>query len=179
MNYVKMTGAQFRDMMVAGAVLLEKNKQMVNALNVFPVPDGDTGTNMSMTMQSAVREMRACPDNATLTEVADALSIGALKGARGNSGVILSQIFRGFSRALKGAAMLDGKLFSEALTMGAGRPARTSTSKTLSKAAESEPPAWITGLTVASSVPKASAVMRISWLRIQLALPRRVLISPL
>lgn len=119
MNYVKMTGAQFRDMMVAGAVLLEKNKQMVNALNVFPVPDGDTGTNMSMTMQSAVKEMRACPDNATLTEVADALSIGALKGARGNSGVILSQIFRGFSRALKGAAMLDGKLFSEALTMGA------------------------------------------------------------
>jgi hypothetical protein len=63
--------------------------------------------------------------------------------------------------------------------MGADRPAWTSTSKTLSRAAESEPPAWMTGLTVASSAPKASAVMRISWLRIQLALPRRVLISPL
>lgn len=119
MNYVKMTGAQFRDMVIAGAVLLEKNRQAVDALNVFPVPDGDTGTNMSMTMQSAVREIRGCAAGATLTEVADALSIGALKGARGNSGVILSQILRGFSRAFKGAATLDGKLLSAALTMGA------------------------------------------------------------
>ncbi|MDO4572046.1 MAG: DAK2 domain-containing protein [Clostridia bacterium] len=118
MNYITMTGAQFRDMVVAGAVLLEKNRQAVDALNVFPVPDGDTGTNMSMTMQSAVREIRNCPDNATLSEVADALSIGALKGARGNSGVILSQVFRGFSRAFKGASAMDGKLLAEALRMG-------------------------------------------------------------
>ena len=68
---------------------------------------------------------------------------------------------------------------SRALTMGAGRPACTSTSKTLSSAAESEPDAWITGFTTAWSSPKASAAMRISWLFIQLALPRRVLISPL
>ena len=111
-------GAQLRDMIIAGAALLEKNKASIDALNVFPVPDGDTGTNMSMTMQSAVREIRALPETATATEVADALSMGALKGARGNSGVILSQLFRGFSRAFKGAATVDAELLSRALTMG-------------------------------------------------------------
>lgn len=115
---VTIGGAQLRDMIIAGAALLEKNKASIDALNVFPVPDGDTGTNMSMTMQSAVREIRALPETATATEVADALSMGALKGARGNSGVILSQLFRGFSRAFKGAVTVDAELLSRALTMG-------------------------------------------------------------
>lgn len=115
---VTIGGAQLRDMIIAGAVLLEKNKAAIDALNVFPVPDGDTGTNMSMTMQSAVREVRALPEDATATQVADALSMGALKGARGNSGVILSQLFRGFSRAFKGAVVVDAELLSRALTMG-------------------------------------------------------------
>lgn len=115
---MQISGAQFRDMIIAGAVLLEKSKKAIDALNVFPVPDGDTGTNMSMTMQSAVHEIRGVADTATVTEVADALSIGALRGARGNSGVILSQIFRGFSRALKGETAMDANLLSKALTMG-------------------------------------------------------------
>ncbi|HWP21756.1 MAG TPA: DAK2 domain-containing protein, partial [Candidatus Cryosericum sp.] len=115
---VTIGGAQLRDMIIAGAVLLEKNKAAIDALNVFPVPDGDTGTNMSMTMQSAVREIRALPEDASATQVADALSMGALKGARGNSGVILSQLFRGFSRAFKGASVVDAELLAHALVMG-------------------------------------------------------------
>ena len=115
---MKIGGAQLREMIIAGATLLEKNKATIDALNVFPVPDGDTGTNMSMTMQSAVHEIRALPETATATQVADALSMGALKGARGNSGVILSQLFRGFSRAFKGAEFIDAELLSAALTKG-------------------------------------------------------------
>jgi len=115
---MKIGGAQLRDMIIAGAALLEKNKAAIDALNVFPVPDGDTGTNMSMTMQSAVLEIRALPEGATATQVADALSMGALKGARGNSGVILSQLFRGFSRAFKGAEFVDSELLSAALLKG-------------------------------------------------------------
>lgn len=111
-------GIMLRDMLLTGAAFLERNKESINALNVFPVPDGDTGTNMSMTMQSAVKSIRALTDE-TVTSVADALSLGALKGARGNSGVILSQIFRGFARALKGAETIDAKLFSAAFEMGA------------------------------------------------------------
>ena len=115
---MKIGGAQLRDMIIAGATLLERNKAAIDALNVFPVPDGDTGTNMSMTMQSAVHEIRTLPESANATQVADALSMGALKGARGNSGVILSQLFRGFSRAFKGAEFVDAELLSAALTKG-------------------------------------------------------------
>ncbi len=118
MNSTTISGAQFREMIVAGAVLLEKNKQVIDSLNVFPVPDGDTGTNMCMTMQSAVHEIRALPADANASQVADALSMGALRGARGNSGVILSQLFRGFSRAFKGETVVDAALLSRALTMG-------------------------------------------------------------
>lgn len=118
MNQLTISGAQFRDMIVVGAALLERNRQAIDALNVFPVPDGDTGTNMTMTMQSAVKEMRSIPDDANVSTVADALSMGALRGARGNSGVILSQLFRGFSRAFKGASVMDAELLSKALTMG-------------------------------------------------------------
>ncbi len=105
-------------MIIAGAALLEKHKQAIDALNVFPVPDGDTGTNMSMTMASAVKETRSLPDNAPVSQVADALSMGALRGARGNSGVILSQLFRGFSRACKDETNMDAKLLARALMMG-------------------------------------------------------------
>ena len=107
----------FQEMLFAGAALLEQNKQTIDSLNVFPVPDGDTGTNMSMTMQRAVAEIKQTKP--TVEGVASALSMGALKGARGNSGVILSQIFRGFSKALKGAKdELSAEMLSNALTVG-------------------------------------------------------------
>ena len=103
-------GSLFREMLLTGAACLEKNKQAIDAMNVFPVPDGDTGTNMSMTMQRAVAEIRQVKSD-SVEELASALSMGALRGARGNSGVILSQIFRGFSRALKGKKNeLDARL---------------------------------------------------------------------
>ncbi len=108
----------FQEMLFDGAALLEKNKQTIDSLNVFPVPDGDTGTNMSMTMQRAIAEIRQTKPT-TVEGVAAALSMGALKGARGNSGVILSQIFRGFSKALKGAkAEVDAQMLANALTVG-------------------------------------------------------------
>lgn len=90
------TGAMLRKMIVSGANYLEENKEYVNQLNVFPVPDGDTGTNMSLTMKSAVKELNMCTTN-DMETVCDAVSKGALKGARGNSGVILSQILKGFT----------------------------------------------------------------------------------
>lgn len=111
-------GALFKDMLFTGAALLERNKQSIDAMNVFPVPDGDTGTNMSMTMQRSIQEIKTTGAS-TVEEIASALSMGALKGARGNSGVILSQIFRGFSKALKGAGdAIDSKRFASALQMG-------------------------------------------------------------
>ncbi len=111
-------GALFKDMLFMGAALLERNKQSIDAMNVFPVPDGDTGTNMSMTMQRSIQEIKLT-NASTVEEVASALSMGALKGARGNSGVILSQIFRGFAKALKGAGdNIDSMLLASALQMG-------------------------------------------------------------
>ena len=87
-------GRLLKEMIIDGAAMLEHNKAAVDALNVFPVPDGDTGTNMSLTMMSAVKELSAV-DSAEVSVVAAAAARGALKGARGNSGVILSQLFRG------------------------------------------------------------------------------------
>ena len=108
----------FQEMLFAGAALLEQNKQTIDSLNVFPVPDGDTGTNMSMTMQRAVAEIKQTKPT-TVEGVASALSMGALKGARGNSGVILSQIFRGYAKAFKGVKTdIDAKLLSSALSVG-------------------------------------------------------------
>ena len=95
----RLTGDLLKDMVFSAAALLEQNKKGLNALNVFPVPDGDTGTNMSLTMMSAVKEVKAS-DTSKISTVGDALSLGALKGARGNSGVILSQLFRGLSKGL-------------------------------------------------------------------------------
>lgn len=97
----RITGELFKDMIFSAASLLEKNKKNLNALNVFPVPDGDTGTNMSLTMMSAVKEVKSA-DDSKVSNIGDALSLGALKGARGNSGVILSQLFRGFAKGLSG-----------------------------------------------------------------------------
>lgn len=118
MNEVTISGVLLRDMFIAGAALLEKNKDSIDALNVFPVPDGDTGTNMTMTVKSAMREVAGCAC-ADVSQVANAVSLGALKGARGNSGVILSQLFRGFAKALKGQQVMDAELFASALEMGA------------------------------------------------------------
>ena len=111
-------GLLLRDMVVAGSALLEKNREAVDALNVFPVPDGDTGTNMSLTMQSATREVNA-KEYLRADEAAAAVSKGALKGARGNSGVITSQLLRGFATALKGVERITPVQFANALKAGA------------------------------------------------------------
>lgn len=108
---------EFRKMVASGAKLLEANRAKVDALNVFPVPDGDTGTNMSLTIQSAVREMNLCPSN-NFMEVCDAISKGALKGARGNSGVILSQIFRGICQVVREGGDFDTRVFAKAMQNG-------------------------------------------------------------
>lgn len=106
-----------KEIFLAGAALLEKNRAYIDSLNVFPVPDGDTGTNMSMTMQSAVREIQNCKGT-TVSDIAAAASLGALKGARGNSGVILSQILRGFAKALSGKEEMTPESFAAAFTTG-------------------------------------------------------------
>ena len=110
-------GAVFSRMMLSAAAEIDLNKQKVNELNVFPVPDGDTGTNMSMTLSAASTELRKA-DGITLTKAADKTASALLRGARGNSGVILSLLFRGFSKALKGKLEADGKDFAAALTAG-------------------------------------------------------------
>lgn len=107
-------GAIFTKMIITAGKLLEANRAKIDALNVFPVPDGDTGTNMSMTMQSAVRELKLCNSN-RMSLIADAVSRGALRGARGNSGVILSQVFRGICSELKNKEEIDTKLFAKAM----------------------------------------------------------------
>ncbi|MCB9109995.1 MAG: DAK2 domain-containing protein [Anaerolineales bacterium] len=107
-------GLAFKHLVEAGLTWLRTNQQIVNALNVFPVPDGDTGTNMSLTLQAAWNEIK---DNGTrdLGEMAAAFSKGALMGARGNSGVITSQILRGFSRGVHEKDRLDVETFAKAL----------------------------------------------------------------
>ena len=111
-------GLLLREMVLAGAALLEKNREAVDALNVFPVPDGDTGTNMSLTMASATREINS-REFTRADEAAEALSKGALRGARGNSGVITSQLFRGFAKSLKGVEKITPVDFAAALQKGA------------------------------------------------------------
>ena len=111
-------GVLLRDMVVTGAALLEKNREAVDALNVFPVPDGDTGTNMSLTMASATKEVNQ-KEYLSAGEAAAALAKGALRGARGNSGVITSQLYRGFARALEGVERIAPTQFAQALKRGA------------------------------------------------------------
>ena len=109
-------GAAYCRMMLSAAAEIERNKQKINELNVFPVPDGDTGTNMSMTLNAANADLRR--GGVTLTKAADLTASALLRGARGNSGVILSLLFRGFSKALKGKLEADGRDFAAALTAG-------------------------------------------------------------
>ncbi len=111
-------GAMLKSMILTSAKLLEINRANIDALNVFPVPDGDTGTNMSLTFQSAIKELVNCKSN-KIEDIAEAVSKGALRGARGNSGVILSQVLRGFCNTLKKAEEIDTKLFTQALVSGA------------------------------------------------------------
>ncbi len=112
-----MDGQSLKRLVEAGLTWLRTNQQTVNALNVFPVPDGDTGTNMVLTMQSAYNEISEL-GHRNVGDMAAAVSQGALMGARGNSGVILSQLWRGFSRGLQGQEVLDGsglvRAFAEA-----------------------------------------------------------------
>ncbi len=107
----------FRKMIITGSRTLDINRAKVDALNVFPVPDGDTGTNMSLTLQSCVRELTACSSN-NIAEIADSVAKGALKGARGNSGVITSQILRGICSVFREGKPIDCKVFSKALESG-------------------------------------------------------------
>ncbi len=112
------TGALLRKMVISGANYLEENSEYVNSLNVFPVPDGDTGTNMSLTMKSSVKELNMLTTN-DMESVCDAVSKGALKGARGNSGVILSQILKGFTSYFTNMKEVKTIDFANALIEGA------------------------------------------------------------
>lgn len=107
-------GAYFKKLILAGLTWLKTNQQLVNSLNVFPVPDGDTGTNMVLTMQAAYDEINETDDN-NIGKLAHAVAQGALMGARGNSGVILSQLWRGFARGLDNLDVMDPNSFSKAL----------------------------------------------------------------
>ena len=110
-------GADFRRMAISAAASIEIHKQQLNELNVFPVPDGDTGTNMSMTINSAAADLRKVEDP-SLSKAAATAASAMLRGARGNSGVILSLLMRGISKKLKGAEVCDGVLWAEALQEG-------------------------------------------------------------
>ncbi len=111
------TGAMFKRMVLHGAAAITAQKQAINDLNVFPVPDGDTGTNMSMTIGTAVTELRKS-EPATVTKAADLTASALLRGARGNSGVILSLLFRGLSKGVKGMETADAAAFSAAMQEG-------------------------------------------------------------
>lgn len=108
----QINASTFQKMFIGGAKRIEAKKEYINELNVFPVPDGDTGTNMSMTIMAAAKEVGAL-ENPTMRELCKAISGGSLRGARGNSGVILSQLFRGFTRAIKEEEILDTKLIAQ------------------------------------------------------------------
>ena len=110
-------GADLRRMVISAAAAIEINKQALNELNVFPVPDGDTGTNMSMTINAAAADLRKTEDP-DLSQAAKVAASAMLRGARGNSGVILSLLFRGISKKLKGAEDCDGVLWAAALQEG-------------------------------------------------------------
>ena len=113
----KVDGAELRRMLLSAAAAIELGKETLNELNVFPVPDGDTGTNMSMTINAAAVELRKL-ENPTVEQASAAAASAMLRGARGNSGVILSLLMRGISRKMKGAAECDGTLLAKAFRDG-------------------------------------------------------------
>ena len=134
-------------MFLAGAQNIEANKETINELNVFPVPDGDTGTNMSLTIMSAAKEVMGLPDR-NMKDLAKAISSGSLRGARGNSGVILSQLLRGFTKAIR-----EEKEIDTALLAAACQRARDTAYKAVMKPKEG------TILTVASGIAEKAAQM--------------------
>ena len=113
----QITGAQFKRMVIHGAACITLQKQDINDLNVFPVPDGDTGTNMSMTIGTAVTELKKA-EPATIDQAASITASALLRGARGNSGVILSLLFRGISKGLKGRAAATAADLAAAMQEG-------------------------------------------------------------
>ncbi len=110
-------GAMFKEMLLFGTVSIAQAQQTINDLNVFPVPDGDTGTNMSLTIQTAAQELKKI-EPATVDQAASVTASALLRGARGNSGVILSLLFRGISKELKGCKEADGAAFAAAMQEG-------------------------------------------------------------
>ena len=117
MELTTLTAPEFQSMIIAGANRLTENVDLINSLNVFPVPDGDTGTNMNMSFISGVERIKETPTE-HVGELSTALAKGLLMGARGNSGVILSQIFRGFSKAIEQEETLSGDSFVKAFAGG-------------------------------------------------------------
>ncbi|KHO39325.1 DAK2 domain-containing protein [Clostridium tetani] len=117
MEYLNIDGHYFYNMMINASNKLESQKEYINSLNVFPVPDGDTGTNMSMTFRSAVMEIKDKKEK-PIGEIAKSLSRGALMGARGNSGVILSQILRGIAKGLENKEVVNGEELAESIIEG-------------------------------------------------------------
>ncbi|MCG4578956.1 DAK2 domain-containing protein [Clostridium cochlearium] len=117
MEYLNIDGHCFYNMMINASNKLESQKEYINSLNVFPVPDGDTGTNMSMTFRSAVMEIKDKKES-TIGDIAKSLSRGALMGARGNSGVILSQILRGIAKGLENKEVVNGEQLAESIIEG-------------------------------------------------------------
>lgn len=112
------TGLMFRDGIISASNNINSNRDAVDALNIFPVPDGDTGTNMSMTISAAAKEVEQMPDDSTIADVSKRCASALLRGARGNSGVILSLIFRGFSKAFKDLDSADSKAVAAAFRAG-------------------------------------------------------------
>lgn len=115
---MNISGKMLRDAVISGANNMVNKKSMVDELNVFPVPDGDTGTNMSMTITNALPELKMMSDEVTVGQVADSTASAMLRGARGNSGVILSLLFRGFSKGLSGKSEATGADIAKALGLG-------------------------------------------------------------
>lgn len=112
----RIDGSALKRMIINAANAVELNKQVLNELNVFPVPDGDTGTNMSLTIRAAANELNGKPEE--VGAIADTVAHAMVRGARGNSGVIMSLLFRGFGKRLKDLKELDGKIFAEAMQLG-------------------------------------------------------------
>lgn len=139
---------QLAHMFLAGAQNIEAKKEYINELNVFPVPDGDTGTNMSMTIMAAAKEVAALGDQMDMKSLAKAISSGSLRGARGNSGVILSQLLRGFTKAIRDEKEIDTLLFAAACER-----AKATAYKAVMKPKEG------TILTVASGIAEKAAMM--------------------
>src|SRR5260221_13958628 len=110
-DLVRCDGSRLKQLAEAGLAWLDQNHDIVNQLNVFPVPDGDTGTNMLLTMRAAYREI-ALNDSPDVGVIADKLAYGAIMGSRGNSGTILSQLFRGFAQAVNGKRAFDAALMA-------------------------------------------------------------------